>query len=150
MAYVLFNLGYQPELIAKDMDELNLKNPRWKIWQDKKAGHMVEISDSDFVLVQTAVKDVSYDGTTVSLIDRPHIAYSQNAEELQASIDLIIKKIDYFLLKYTNTSFGTELTNYKNNLQSIDTSSITYPMNVSIEQYLLNQNKSILGCLQIV
>jgi hypothetical protein len=36
MAYVLFDLNYIPQLIAKDMNELNLRNSRWKVWQIKK------------------------------------------------------------------------------------------------------------------
>jgi hypothetical protein len=150
MAYVLFDLHYNPQLIAKDMDELNLRNSRWKVWQDKKAGHMLEISNSDFVSLQTGFKNIKYDGATVSYVDAVYISYPQNAEELQAEINYIINIIDSNLNKYKDTSFGTELTNFKNNLQSIDTSSITYPMNTNVRQYLSNQNKSILGYLQLV
>jgi hypothetical protein len=150
MAYVLFDLNYHTQLIAKNMDELNLRNSRWKVWQDKKVGHMVEISDTDFVLLQKGLKDINYDGKAVSLKDPVYIHYPQNAEDLQEIIDYLIKLIDSNLNKYKDTSFSTELTNFKNNLQSIDTSSITYPMTTNVMQYLSNQNKSILGYLQLV
>ena len=150
MAYVLFDLNYHTQLIAKNIDELNLRNSRWKVWQDKKVGHMVEISDTDFVLLQKGLKDINYDGKAVSLKDPVYIYYPQNAEELQEIIDHLIKLIDSNLNKYKDTSFSTELTNFKNNLQSIDISSITYPMTTNVMQYLSNQNKSILGYLQLV
>jgi len=150
MAYLLTNLEYYPMAIAKDMEEVKLKETRWQAFQLGKIGHLVEISNSDFVSLQTALKDIVYDGTNTSLIDRERIRFSQNAEELQNSINLLVQQVDDVIPKYVNTSFETELNNYKTNLQSIDTSSISYPMDVSIEKYLLNQNKSILGCLQLV
>jgi len=150
MAYLLTNLEYFPMAIAKDMEEVKLKETRWQAFQLGKIGHLVEISNSDFVSLQTALKDIVYDGTNTSLIDRERIRFSQNAEELQNSINLLVQQVDDVIPKYVNTSFETELNNYKTNLQSIDTSSISYPMDVSIEQYLLNQNKSILGYLQLV
>jgi hypothetical protein len=149
MAYVLFDLNYIPQLIAKDMNELNLRNSRWKVWQNKKAGHMLEISNSDFATLQAALKNIKYDGTTVSYVDPIIIGHPQNEEQLQKNIDYEIEQIDRGLSFYKDTDYGTELVNYKNNLLSIDTSSITYPMTMCIRQYLLSQNKSILGSLQL-
>jgi hypothetical protein len=116
---------------------------------NKKAGHMLEISNSDFATLQAALKNIKYDGTTVSYVDPIIIGHPRNEEQLQKNIDYEIEQIDRGLSFYKDTDYGTELVNYKNNLLSIDTSSITYPMTMCIRQYLLSQNKSILGSLQL-
>ena len=58
--------------------------------------------------------------------------------------------INLYLPKHISNSFGTELQAYKTLVENFDTSSLTYPTNISFERHLLNLGHPIISTLQIV
>lgn len=149
MAYILTNNHYSIISISKNMEEVKSKESRWQTYQLGICGHLVEISDSDFLAVQNSSSSMSFDGTNVSLTASPIVDKFKNEEQLQDHINNLIKNIDARVSNYSEGSFKQEVLNYKEVLKSIDTSSISYPMKITLEQYLLNQNKPIVGYLQL-
>lgn len=149
MAYLLTNNHYSIISMSKNMEEVKAKEPRWQTFQLGIAGHLVEISDSDFLAVQNDTNVITCNGGNVSLSPSKKTDKYKNEEELQGYINSIIKNIDYKLPSYSDGSFKQEVLNYKETLKSIDTSSISYPMQITLEQYLLNQNIPIIGYLQL-
>jgi hypothetical protein len=48
------------------------------------------------------------------------------------------------------SSYKDELIAYKALLENFDTSSISYPLTMTLERYLINQNQPVLSYLQII
>jgi hypothetical protein len=158
MAYAITNKDYSLSFISKDLEQLKLQYPGYAHYQNGLAGHLVTLSDADFILLQANEKVFSYDGTTVTLNDLQtgsnpeitHPTFSNNEIKLKNYIENIINRIDNVYNKHSNNSFGVELLAYKNLLQGFDTSSITYPFNKSIERHLLDLSHPIICTLQMV
>jgi hypothetical protein len=47
-------------------------------------------------------------------------------------------------------SYKDELIAYKTLLENLDTDSISYPLAMTLERYLMNQNQPVLSHLQII
>lgn len=149
MAYVLTNLNYDKISLGKDLEELKIKTPRWEMYELGIAGHIVEISDSDFKLIQTGRQTVNDCPGGKANFKVGTFRALENAEQVKEVIDEILSFVNLGLKKYENTPFKQEIENYKNNLESINTSSISYPLNMTVEEYLLSQNKTILAIAQV-
>ena len=52
--------------------------------------------------------------------------------------------------KKTSSSYRDELIAYKTLLENLDTDSISYPLAMTLERYLMNQNQTVLSHLQII
>jgi hypothetical protein len=158
MAYAITNKNYSLSFISKDLEQLKLQYPGYAHYQNGLAGHLVTLSDADFILLQVNEKVFSYDGTTVILNDLQtepnpeitHPIFSNNETILKNHIEYIISAIDRAYNKHSKNSFGEELLAYKNLLQGLDTSEITYPLNKSVERHLLDLGHPIIGTLQMV
>lgn len=148
MAYAITNKNYSLSFISKDLEQLKLQYPGYAHYQNGLAGHLVTLSDADFILLQTNEKVFSYDGTTVTLNDLQ--IFSNNETILKNRIEVIISEIDRIYTKHSNNSFGVELLAYKTLLQGLDTSTISYPLNKSVERHLLDLGHPIIGTLQMV
>jgi len=72
-----------------------------------------------------------------------------NKEELDIYINSIKELIKSFLVSNTNHSLYSLWNNYYNQILSLNTSDITYPLNTSLEEYFNNLNKISLNPLQL-
>lgn len=147
MAYLLTNQHNSIFLLSKDMEQLQLQLPSYVLYESGKAGKMVTVSNEDFLRILSN-ESFNYDGTNLNFIGMA-VRY-EHETAMQDYISNLIKRIDKIYSKYENTSFGTDLAAYKNLLNTIDTSSFTYPYNSSVEKYLQDQGHSVISTLQMV
>jgi hypothetical protein len=123
-----------------DLDNLNIKQDQYKI---------IEISKQDFNDIKFGRKIFDfYNGDNVTYI--VDLKESIKDEENLKKIILNIKKqIKDFLDNNLSHSLYSKWNTYYNQLSGIDTKSINYPINSSIEEYVLTLNIDSLNPLQL-
>jgi hypothetical protein len=110
--------------------------------------NIVDISDDDFANVRKELKTVTYDGTTVSYEDAEH--NFPNEASLKTIINSRILQITNFCKSYNeNNPYYNGVLAYKEALEGIDTSSISYPYQKSLEQYCEDNSITYYHPLQI-
>ena len=122
-----------------DLDNLNIEDEHFKT---------IEVSQSDFDAVKYQTKLVNkldgntviYSDTSVNFADKP---------ELSSYIDIVKIQINHFLYNNKNDIHFQKWNDYRKQLSSLDLNSITYPLNMSLEQYFNQQNKPSLNPLQL-
>tara|TARA_R110001592_G_scaffold318925_1_gene596191 strand:- start:2601 stop:3041 length:441 start_codon:yes stop_codon:yes gene_type:complete len=145
MTYLIFqnNNLYKIAANENDKNSLNLSD----------TSTSVEITESEFLEIRTGRKDVSYDGTNITYIDRyadPEAEIDPiEAEMLQAYHSGVIKLIDQFLESNPNNPMFSAITNYKTYLEGFDHSTLTYPMTQSWEKYCQDNSITYFHPLQI-
>lgn len=150
MAYLVLDKQYGFTFISKDLEEFKCQHPGAEGYIAGILGYAVEISNEDFIALQTGQKDfVSYDGTTVTYRDATR--FFATKEKLDSEINLIKSLIDEIIKrKGDSSSQATRLSTYKAVLESLDTSTINYPLNSSLEKYLLDNGHEVISPLQII
>jgi len=68
---------------------------------------------------------------------------------LQDSINFFKQQIKQFLDNNPNHSLFTRWNDYYNQLNNLNLNNITYPLNISLEQYLKDQGQNSLSPLQL-
>tara|TARA_R110000851_G_scaffold143782_1_gene282714 strand:- start:2247 stop:2687 length:441 start_codon:yes stop_codon:yes gene_type:complete len=109
-----------------------------------------EISDNDFEDLIKNKKYVSnFDGANVTYdtIVVPDVGFSEN--DIKQHHKILIDVIENFLQNNALNAMATPLTNYKNYLSNFDYSSLTYPLNISWEEYCSINSITYYHCLQI-
>jgi len=148
MAYVITNKNYSITFISKDLEQASFQFPGLALYQNGHAGYVIEISDADFVALQTAQKDYAHNGTNVVLEDKTSRPFA-NETDLKFYIDAVLKKLDTVIKKNSDNSYKAECVSYKALLENLDTSTITYPLIKSLEKHLYDLGHPILSPLQI-
>ena len=142
MAYLIFNSDNQLSKIAANDSERDSQN---LILSDYS---VVTVSDADFLKVKTGVVLTSYDGSNVSFTDlSDSIITDENV--LKSIIQNILNQLEEFFKGNKDNSLYNSLQNYKNTLETFDTSSITYPLNKTWEQYCNENSITFYHPLQI-
>jgi len=145
MAYFIF---------AKNIDQNNL----YRIAQNdtdknglifnEKTDTVKTVSDVDFNKVRESKATVNLESDSVVISDVSLNIPNENA--LKSNINIIIGICDNFLQKYdSNNSMYSAVSNYKNVLESFDTSSVSFPINKSWETYCSENSITYLNPLQI-
>lgn len=142
MAYLIFNSENNLVKIAandSDRDSQNLILSNHSV---------VTISDSDFLKIRTGTAIVSYDGTNVNItnFDDNNI---ENENDLKSILKDITSCISSFLNENEDNSLYSSLNEYRNYLLNFDTSSLTFPLNKSWEQYCNENSITFYHPLQI-
>jgi hypothetical protein len=147
MAYFLFQKDSEGQIgthskIAEnqtDLNQLNLKLSDYTI---------VEDSETNFNFVKLNQKGiVSYSGNTISYIDITSLF--ENATDLNNYINNIKIVIKQFLDNNANHPQFNKWNSYYSQISNLQTSTITYPLNASLETYFNNLGQTALNVLQI-
>lgn len=150
MAYVISNTYGSAQHLAKTMEELHILvggASNLGLYTEGHAGALHTISDEDFVNLQTGQKIFNYENSTITYTDNP-LAVVTSKELLDSDIQNKIKEIDQDLERKKQPTIVTKLNNWKTVLQNLDTSALSYPINSTIEKYLLDQGQEIFSPLQ--
>jgi len=142
VAYLIFNSDNNLVKIAANDSDRDSQNI---VLSDHS---VVSISDDDFLKVKTNASEATYDGTNVTITDisDPLI---ETEEGLKITIQNIIDAISYFAINNQDNTLYTPLNNYKTTLENFDTSSLTFPLNKSWEQYCSENSITFYHPLQI-
>ena len=156
MAYVITNKQKSISFISKDLTQLQGQYPGYQTYENGIEGHLITISDADFTSVVANEKYITVnEDLSVTLND---IIYDANRvlgfaskQELDNHINFLKERLKEVIeQKSKPSSFKDELIAYKTLLENLDTASISYPLAMTLERYLMNQNQPILSHLQII
>ena len=141
MAYLIFNNNNCILKIAASdahRDSLNMILSR----------HIVkDISDSDFLKIKLGLANISFDGSDVTITD---VASSiQDEDSLKIQLKDKIKFIARFIDLNEGHLLYNEIQQYQNYLKDFDTSSLTFPLAKSWEQYCNENSITFFHPLQI-
>jgi len=139
MAYLIFN-GNNLYKIATSDDKahLNIEDSFYNV---------KTVSDSDFNNVKQNKKSVKLSSDTVVYED---LSFNFTAQEnLQSYINEVITHLEYFLQNNSSNSMYSVLETYRDLLQSVDISSISYPLSKSWEEYCVENSITYYNPLQI-
>lgn len=148
MAYIIFETNNTPVRIAQDQNDLAVLG-NYKLYQNGLSGKIVTIPNEDFLALQNDEKHIlGLNGEQV-VYETNNSTVIANESEMKQAIEMCINETK---TRHYNSSSSlyTKQQNYLNALQSIDTSSITYPLNQSVNQYLISQGISVLHPLQLM
>jgi len=122
-----------------DLNNLNIIKTDYKI---------IENSQTNFDLVKYGTKYPSkYNNDNIIFEDA--ISIFNTKKELQDSINFFKQQIKQFLDNNPNHSLFTRWNDYYNQLNNLNLNNITYPLNISLEQYLKDQGQTSLSTLQL-
>lgn len=149
MAYIVLDSNSQGIFcIAKNSQELNYLCGRDTTYL-QQTNKVVEISNEDFISLQTGEKQFSnYTNNTLNL-ESLSILVPNSKFDYDQIIQLRLQEIEKIKNKHKDSSFLSELNAYESTLKNLDTSSISFPTNITLERYLINQGNSVLGALQL-
>ena len=113
---------------------------------------LIEISDEDFIKFKVRMDFFTIDGTTITFENNPDPQVYNNSDELQEYINDIRDAMKRFI-KNANANtqsktLYTQVVNYENYLDTLDTSTITFPIN-TWEKYCEDNGITYLNLLQI-
>ena len=112
----------------------------------------IENSEADFIKFKENMEGFTIDGTTITFEENPGPQVINNADELSAYIGDIQDSIKLFIQNANaNTqskTLYTQFVNYKNYLDSFDTTTVTYPIN-TWEKYCQDNGITYLNLLQL-
>tara|TARA_R110000803_G_scaffold53388_1_gene109602 strand:+ start:724 stop:1152 length:429 start_codon:yes stop_codon:yes gene_type:complete len=141
MAYVIFDNNNNLIKIAANDSDRDSQNI---VLSD----HTIKsVSDSDFLEIRTRLKVITYDGTNVILTD--HTQSFENEINLKEYLKDIISVASNFLKENESNSLYNPINEYKNYLESFDTSLLSFPYEKSIEQYCNENSLPFFHPLQI-
>jgi len=109
----------------------------------------IDISDTDFLKVKQNLVDISISNGSATFTDRIDLDLSITEEDLKTYHESIIKYLRQFLKNNTSNNFYTPCQNYCNYLETLDYSSITFPLNKTWEQYCEDNSITYFHPLQI-
>lgn len=149
MAYIVTNKEKSISFFSKNLEQLSGQYPGYEIYENGIAGHLITISDADFNLLISHQKEATVNSDlSVTFADKV-IGFSSK-EQLDSYISLIKERINNSIhQRESDSTYKNELETYKTLLENLNTSSITYPLNTSLEKYLIDQGNTILNPLQI-
>ena len=156
MAYVITNKQKSISFISKDLIQLQGQYSGYQTYENGIEGHLITISDADFTSIVANEKYITVnEDLSVTLND---IIYDANRvlgfaskQELDNHINFFKERLKEVIeRRISPSSYKDELIAYKALLENFDTSSISYPLTMTFERYLINQNQPVLSYLQII
>ena len=131
MSYIIFNNNNTLVKIAANDSDRDSQNI---VLSD----HTIQnVSDSDFLKIQTGVATATYDGTSVTLTD--NVMPSLSETDFKEYLKVVIITALNFLEENKSNLLYTPINEYKNYLENFDSSSLSFPSEKTIEQYC-NEN----------
>ena len=122
-----------------DLNNLNLDQSSYKIIED---------SIDNFNAVKYGTKSiVSYNNNTI--VYEPVSGTIENKKDFQLILDSTITHLNLFLKYNINHPQYNQFNNYSIQLKNLNIDNITFPLNISLEQYLKDQNLPSFNYLQI-
>jgi hypothetical protein len=129
--------------IAKDENDLNCLNI------DKSTYKIIQDTIQNFDLIRLNKKIVvSYNSSDVITYQDLYY-YFNNANELSGYISIISNQIKQFLDNNKNHPKFQAFYYYNNEINSLNLNTISYPLEISLEEYLNNNGIAVLNTLQI-
>jgi len=147
MAYFIFSNNqdgteaylYKIAENQNDLDNLNISKNVYKI---------VEDSQVNFNSVKYGTKQViKY--VNNSIVYENVSTFFESKEDLKVNVNDTKNSIQNFLKNNITHNKYNDYTNYYNQLNSLNLNNITYPLNISLEQYFKDQNLPSFHPLQI-
>jgi len=139
MAYFIFNNNDMYKIASsEDKPYLNIEDRFYTI---------KTVSDSDFNNVRQNKKEAKLSGDTIVYQDENR--HFETEENLKHYIGQVIFNIECFLQSNKDHAKYNNFETYRDFLQSFDTSSITYPLNKSWEEYCEDNSITYYNTLQI-
>lgn len=122
-----------------DLDSLNIVQTLYKIIEDNQ---------DNFNAVKFGTKQaISYNNNIINYVN---VGSGFNLQkDLQAYIVNYVNIIQLFLNDNPNSPVFNRWNNYKNQLNNLNLSTITYPLNISLEQYFDNLGQPSYISLQL-
>jgi hypothetical protein len=147
MAIFIFNKGNNTALykIAENSDELknfNIIVNHYDLIEDNNSQNFLDVKLNKKIVVKHENNSILYQ-------DDVSEKGFKNKEQLDKHIVIAKNTIKLFLDNNLNNSLFSKWNNYYNQLSSLDTNSINYPLNISLEEYFYNSNLPILNTLQL-
>ena len=145
MAYLIFknncdNITGSLCSIAENQNDLS--------YLETVENKIIEISSEQFLQIQlNNVIANKYNGEVVTYINTD--ASFRLKEHLQVYINGLINQFNKILLNNPDSYFKNKAVNYVNLISNYDLDSISYPLNSSFEEYLKNNNQTVLNILQV-
>lgn len=145
MAYLIFNSENDLVKIAANDTEKNSLNINLSDYVTK------DVSDADFNKVKLDTGFLEFDGTNVTIADRTIPADYNSKEAVDETIANLKKILNEFLSVKSNSenSRYTECKSYYDYLNGLDTSSMTFPLGKTWEQYCSDNSIPFINPLQI-
>lgn len=141
MKYFIFNNDNNLWKIAGSESDKNSLNANLDNY------NVVEVTDDQFNKVRLSKADANYDGSTVTLQNR------ETGGETEIHYKTIIKDLintcDIFLLANESHTMYNEIRDYRNYLAAFDTSTISFPSNMTWEEYCNTNSITFFHSLQI-
>ena len=109
----------------------------------------IDISDVDFLKVKQNLVDISISDGSATFTDRTDPDISITEEDVKNQHENLIKYFRQFLRNNSSNPFYTPCQNYCNYLETLDYSSITFPLNKTWEQYCEDNSIAYFHPLQI-
>jgi hypothetical protein len=151
MAYVITNKQKSISFISKDLTQLQGQYPGYQTYENGIEGHLITISDADFTSVVANEKYITVNEDLSVTLNANRVLSFASKQELDNHINFLKEKLKEVLeRKKTSSSYRDELIAYKTLLENFDTDSISYPLAMTLERYLMNQNQPVLSHLQII
>jgi len=145
MAYFIFNKFIQLNSLSKiaeneqELNSFNIMKSDYKILED---------SIENFNAVKLGTKTASQ-WTETSIIFTDQITQFFNKNYMDEYVKQYIYLIQCFLNSNPNHPLFLRWSNYQQELKNFDTSTVIYPLNMSLESYWNNQEKTVYSILQI-
>mgnify|MGYP003135798986 CR=1 FL=1 len=141
MAYFIFHSDNLISIAANETDKNSLPIP--DVYTVKN------VSDSDFLKVKKQIAGVSISGDNVVVTDYESNGFNDE-DGLQIYHKGILSRINEFLnAGNEDKSLHGAITTYKTVLEGFDTSTITYPMTQTWEEYCEDNSIAYVSPLQI-
>lgn len=149
MAYVVvYHDNNSVYCVSESVEQYKCQITNYELFENQTIGKIIPISDSDFNLIQTYEKSVSYDGNNIILNDNPLL--NKTKEQIDNEIKHLIESIEYIYPKHKDNNFGVQINAFKDLLNNFDSSTLTYPHLGNVTKYLKDQNNPVICSLQLV
>lgn len=149
MAYLIFHKDLENSegslyRIAENDIDLNNLNCNLNLYK------IIIIDQQTFNEIKLNKKiPIKYNGDEVTYFNDTYVPKYLNKESLKNYINRITSTINNYLLSNENHINYTKWKNYLNQLNQINLDNITYPLNITLEEYFNNNNQISLNTLQI-
>jgi len=151
MAYVITNKQKSISFISKDLTQLQGQYPGYQTYENGIEGHLITISDADFTSVVANEKYITVNEDLSVTLNANRVLGFASKQELDNHINFLKERLkDVIERNIPPNSYRDELIAYKTLLENLDTASISYPLAMTLERYLMNQNQTVLSHLQMI
>ena len=147
MAIALITEHNQVYFISENMEKLKIQYHHYGVFENNSAGKIINISQEEFDLLKEGTKVATYNGTNLIFDTTPFIIKTKEA--MDEAIEETIERINKAYKNNENNAWGAELNAFKTIVSNIDTSSISFPYNGTLQKYLKDQGHSVIGSLQL-